>query len=82
MFKGKFEVERREVSRPFLINPDPWTLWEEHEPDPGLPYQKKEHGIYSCGAIPADPDAPLAVLAAMLCLSRVRSGHRRAGAGA
>lgn len=64
MFKGKFEVERREVSRPFLINPDPWTLWEEHEPDPGLPYQKKEHGIYSCGAIPADPDAPLAVLAA------------------
>lgn len=48
---------------PFLINPDPWSLWKEKDPPKSAPYQKP-NGVCESGDVPGD--APLKVLAASL----------------
>ena len=59
-----YQFDKFVAERQFVINPDPWSLWEEHEPSDALPYPKP-HVAHESGIIPCEEGAtPLTVLAA------------------
>lgn len=76
MDRGLQTIPETSIKRPFVINPDPWTLWENHEPDASEPYQKLS-SAWDSGHVVSEPGKTrLAVVAASM---RGRS-HAHVGA--